>query len=48
MNHCVLSAAGADSTDANSNNIIFDIKDKIICPHLPFISKRLSKTIKTF
>ena len=26
-NHCVLSAAGADNADANSNNIIFTIKD---------------------
>ena len=26
-NHCVLSAAGADNVDANSDNIIFTIKD---------------------
>ena len=30
MNHCFSSAAGADNDDANSNNVIFTIKDKII------------------
>ena len=45
--YCVLSAAGADNNDANSNNIIFFVKNKIQCPCRNFISKRQSKTIKT-
>ena len=33
---CVLSKAGADSNDANSNNIIFTIKDtKLFVPVIP-------------
>ena len=46
--YCVLSAAGADNNDGNSNNFVFSIKDTIICSCSNFISKRLSKTIKTF
>ena len=33
--------------DANANNIIFTIKDKIICSCCNFIGKRQSKIIKT-
>ena len=29
--YCVLSAAGADNDNANSNNIIFTIKSKKLC-----------------
>ena len=37
----VLSAAGADNTNANSNNIVFTIKDaKLYVPVCNFISKR--------
>ena len=42
--HCVLASAGTENTDANSDNIIFTIKD--IKRH--FISKRQSKTVKIF
>ena len=38
--HCILSAAGADNTDANPSNIIFTIKDTIICSCSNFIGKR--------
>ena len=43
---CVLSVVANDNDDANSD-IIFTIKDKIICPCSYFISKRQIKTIKT-
>ena len=53
-NHCVLSANGNDNADANSNNIIFTIKDTK--SHVPVItlsakdkqklSKLLSKDLK--
>ena len=46
MNHCVLSAAGAGNDDANSNNIIFTIINKVICPCGHFISKRQPKIVK--
>ena len=46
--YCILSAAGADNTIANHNNIIFTIKDKVICSCCYFISKKQSKIIKMF
>ena len=54
MNHCVLSAAGADNDNANSNNIIYTIKDrKLYVPvftlsakHSQKLSKLLSKGLE--
>ena len=46
--YCVLSAAGADNANADSNNIIFTIKDTKLCFCYNIISKRQSKTIRTF
>ena len=46
----VLSAAAADNTNANHNNIIFTIKkkpNKVICFCCNFISMRQPKTIKS-
>ena len=43
--YCVLSAAGADNGNANSN-IIFTIKDTILCPCCTFISTRQLKNVK--
>ena len=49
MNHCVLSAAGADSTDGNSNNIIFDIKHTKLYVHIfPLSAKDCQKLSKLF
>ena len=47
--YCVLSANGNDNVNDNdnANDIIFTIKDKIICPSCNFLSKRQEKTIKT-
>ena len=42
IHHCVLSAAGEDYDDVNSNNIIFTIKETS-----GFISRRQPKTVKT-
>ena len=39
IKYCVLSATGADNDNANSNNIIFAIKNKK-CSCNNFISKR--------
>ena len=48
--HCVLSAAGADSDDANFNNIIFTIKDtKLFVPVVTLSEKdnqKLSKLLR--
>ena len=38
---------GTDNTNPNPNNIIFTIKDKIICSCCNFIRKRQSKINKT-
>ena len=40
--YCVLSANGSDNVNDNdnANDIIFTIKDKIICPCCNFLSKR--------
>ena len=46
VKYCVLSEAGADNVN-DSSNIIFTIKDKIICSCGNFICKRQSETIKT-
>ena len=47
MNHCILSIAGADD-NANSNNIIFTIKDtKLYVPVITLSAKKQPKTIKT-
>ena len=45
--YCVLSAAGNDVNNNDSNNIIFTIKDRIVSFCSNFNSKRQSKTIKT-
>ena len=45
--YCVLSEAGANNNNnANSDNIIFSIKDTKLC--VPVVNKRQSKTIKSF
>ena len=47
MNHCVLSAAGADNDNANSNNIIYTIKDRKLYVPVFTLSAKQPKTIKT-
>ena len=44
--YCVLAATCANDTDANSNNIIFTIKEKTITYCCHFISKWQPKTIE--
>ena len=44
--YCVLSEAGANNNNANSDNIIFIIKDTKL--YVPVVNKRQSKTIKSF
>ena len=44
--YCVLSEAGANNNNANSDNIIFTIKDTKL--YAPVVNKRQSKTIKSF
>ena len=54
VNHCVLSAAGADNDNANSNNIIYTIKDRkfyvpvftLSTKHSQKLSKLLSKGLE--
>ena len=49
MNPFVLSAAGSDNDNANSNYIIFTIKDtKLYVPEITLSAKDNQKTIKTF
>ena len=49
MNHFVLSAACSDSDNANSNYIVFTIKDtKLYAPVITLSAKDNQKTIKTF
>ena len=43
--YCVLAAAGNDNTNNNCDNIIFTIKDKIICSCHHFIIK---ETVKSY
>ena len=48
--YCVLSAGGPEKSvndNDKDSNIIFTIKDKVICQCCNFISKTQSKTIKT-
>ena len=46
--YCILTTTSNDNTNANNpNNIIFTIKDTIICSFSNFISKRQPKIIKT-
>ena len=51
IRYCILPAAGNenenDKDNNNASNIIFTIKE-IICSFCNFISKRQSKSIKTF
>ena len=44
--YCVLSEAGANNNNANSDSIIFTIKDTKL--YAPVVNKRQSKTIKSF
>ena len=37
-NHCVLSAAGNDNNDANSDNIVFSIKETRLYNHAVTLS----------
>ena len=41
-------ATGVDNAYSNSNNIIFTIKDTIICHCSHFISEKQPKTVKTY
>ena len=44
-NHCVLTAAGADSNDVKSNNVIFTIKDKKLYVPVVALSARDSQKL---
>ena len=49
INHCVLSTAGADNADADSNNIIFTMKvTKFYVPVVTFPAKENQKLSKLF
>ena len=45
--HCILATGGTDNYDANSNNIIFTIKDtNLYVPVVTFSAKKQPKTVK--
>ena len=45
VKYCVLASSGNDNADADSNSIIFTIKDTKL--YVPVISKREPETVKT-